>query len=311
MRQAYREKEDAKKLKQKQRDRMSAKTGKMDIDYAVLYDAFFRHQTRPRLTPLGDLYYEGKEYEADVSGARPGVLSAELRDALGMAGPLCPPPWLVSMQRYGPPPSYPALRIPGLNAPIPRGAEFGYQPGGWGKPPVDEAGAPIYGDVFGDADADGADSDAEVDKAARWGALESEPEESSEEEEEEEEEEGEPGSDEGLAGGIATDATGLTSAGLASTLPGAESPEPALDLRKGAESVQGGGGIGDGGAPPQLYTVLEQRRAAVGQGLLGTDHVYVLPTGQGGGGAGGAAAAAGGGGGGEEGRAPRVGDKRK
>ena len=35
MRQAYREKEDGKKLKQKQRDRMSAKTGKMDIDYAV------------------------------------------------------------------------------------------------------------------------------------------------------------------------------------------------------------------------------------------------------------------------------------
>ena len=41
-------------------------------------------------------------------------------------------------QRYGPPPSYPHLKIPGLNAPIPRGASFGYHPGGWGKPPVDE-----------------------------------------------------------------------------------------------------------------------------------------------------------------------------
>ena len=30
-----------------------------------------------------------------------------------------PPPWLVAMQRYGPPPSYPSLKIPGLNAPIP------------------------------------------------------------------------------------------------------------------------------------------------------------------------------------------------
>ena len=30
-----------------------------------------------------------------------------------------PPPWLVAMQRYGPPPSYPNLKIPGLNAPIP------------------------------------------------------------------------------------------------------------------------------------------------------------------------------------------------
>lgn len=44
------------------------------------------------------------------------------------------------MQRYGPPPSYPQLKIPGLNAPIPLGAKFGYQPGGWGKPPVDEVG---------------------------------------------------------------------------------------------------------------------------------------------------------------------------
>ena len=30
-----------------------------------------------------------------------------------------PPPWLLHMQRYGPPPSYPNLKIPGLNAPIP------------------------------------------------------------------------------------------------------------------------------------------------------------------------------------------------
>jgi hypothetical protein len=35
MRNAYFEKEEAKKLKQKQRDRMSAKTGKMDIAYEV------------------------------------------------------------------------------------------------------------------------------------------------------------------------------------------------------------------------------------------------------------------------------------
>lgn len=47
-----------------------------------------------------------------------------------------------SVQRYGPPPSYPQLKIPGLNAPIPPGAKFGYQPGGWGKPPVDEVGFP-------------------------------------------------------------------------------------------------------------------------------------------------------------------------
>lgn len=37
---------------------------------------------------------------------------------------------------------------------------------------------------------------------------------------------------------------------------------------------------------PQLYTVLEQRKAAVGGGLLGTDHVYVMPGAEGAAGAG-------------------------
>lgn len=60
-----------------------------------------------------------------------------------------PPPWLIAQQRYGPPPSYPNLKIPGLNAPIPEGCAFGYHAGGWGKPPVDETGKPLYGDVFG------------------------------------------------------------------------------------------------------------------------------------------------------------------
>ena len=32
---------------------------------------------------------------------------------------------------------------------FPLGASFGYHPGGWGKPPVDETGRPLYGDVFG------------------------------------------------------------------------------------------------------------------------------------------------------------------
>lgn len=95
---------------------------------------------------------------------KPGMLSQELKEALGMPEG-APPPWLINMQvilqplllhfsyysvpglftplnmffqRYGPPPSYPHLKIPGLNAPIPPGASFGYHPGGWGKPPVDE-----------------------------------------------------------------------------------------------------------------------------------------------------------------------------
>ncbi len=35
LRQAYQEKEDAKKLKQKQKERMQPKMGRMDIDYTV------------------------------------------------------------------------------------------------------------------------------------------------------------------------------------------------------------------------------------------------------------------------------------
>jgi len=61
--QAYQEKEEGKKMKSKQRDKMQPKMGKMDIDYQVLHDAFFKYQTKPKLTYLGDVYYEGKEFE--------------------------------------------------------------------------------------------------------------------------------------------------------------------------------------------------------------------------------------------------------
>jgi len=114
----------------------------------VLHDAFFKYQTKPRLSKHGDMYYEGKEYEAVLREKKPGQVSDELRKALGMETD-GPPPWLVNMQRYGPPPSYPNLKIAGLNAPIPETASYGYHPGGWGKPPVDEFGRPLYGDVFG------------------------------------------------------------------------------------------------------------------------------------------------------------------
>lgn len=109
-------------------------------------------------------YYEGKEFETQLKHKRPGELSPELVEALSIP-PLAPPPWLISMQRFGPPPSYPTLRIPGLNAPIPEGcvlflffmprinfaqsAQWGFHPGGWGKPPLDEYNRPLYGDVFG------------------------------------------------------------------------------------------------------------------------------------------------------------------
>ena len=69
------------------------------------------------MTLHGDLYYEGKEFEIRLKEKKPGDLSDDLRTALGMPvapnAHKVPPPWLIAMQRYGPPPSYPNLKIPG------------------------------------------------------------------------------------------------------------------------------------------------------------------------------------------------------
>merc|ERR1711874_895075 len=179
MREALQEKEQEKSLKSKMREKVRPKLGKIDIDYQKLHDAFFKWQTKPRMTYHGDLYYEGKEFEIRLKEKKPGDLTDDLRTALGMpVGPNAhkvPPPWLISMQRYGPPPSYPNLKIPGLNAPIPDGCSFGYHAGGWGKPPVDEQGKPLYGDVFGTSDA-GYSQQIPVEEVDQtlWGEMESE-----------------------------------------------------------------------------------------------------------------------------------------
>eukprot|EP00792_Barthelona_sp_PAP020_P002004 TRINITY_DN1323_c1_g1_i1.p1 TRINITY_DN1323_c1_g1~~TRINITY_DN1323_c1_g1_i1.p1 ORF type:complete len:405 (-),score=136.11 TRINITY_DN1323_c1_g1_i1:114-1280(-) len=122
------------------------------IDYAVLHDAFFKDSIQPDLTSIGDLYYEGKEFEPKLVTKKPGHLSLTLKEAIGWNNPLHPPPWLFAMQKFGPPPSYPLLKIPGLNSPIPFGASWGFQVGGWGKAPTDFSGKPLYGDVFGESE---------------------------------------------------------------------------------------------------------------------------------------------------------------
>ncbi|XP_049395414.1 uncharacterized protein LOC125859668 [Solanum stenotomum] len=256
IRQAYIEKEDSKKLKQKQRERMQPKMGKMDIDYQVLHDAFFKYQTKPKLSSHGDLYYEGKEFEVKLREMKPGTFSQELKEALGMPES-APPPWLINMQRYGPPPSYPQLKIPGLNAPIPPGAKFGYQPGGWGKPPVDEYGRPLYGDVFGVVQQDHPNyEDEPVDKTKHWGDLE-------EEEEEEEEEVEEEMEEDELEDGIQSVDS------LSSTPTGVETPD-VIDLRKQQRKEP----------EKPLYQVLEEKEEKIAPGtLLGTTHTYVINTG--------------------------------
>ncbi|POM78198.1 Hypothetical protein PHPALM_4296, partial [Phytophthora palmivora] len=220
VRESVAEDDEKKKNKQRARERVQPKMGRVDIDYQVLHDAFFRFQTKPKLTQLGDVYYEGKEFEVKLKTKVPGQLSDELKAALG------------------------------LNAPIPEGASFGYHPGGWGKPPVDENGVPLYGDVFGKATESESQSD-EINRD-RWGELEQEEEEEEEAVEEEEEAEGVVEGNTEVEG---LDATGLETPlvdGISSVASGLTTPG-VVDLRKGIRGTE------TPDVPQQLYTVLEQK----------------------------------------------------
>eukprot|EP00118_Oscarella_pearsei_P001542 m.7713 g.7713 ORF g.7713 m.7713 type:complete len:680 (+) comp19450_c0_seq1:23-2062(+) len=288
MREALQEKEAQKSLKAKTRERVRPKMGRMNVDYQKLHDAFFRWQTKPFLTIHGDLYYEGKEFETRLKEKKPGDLSDELKTALGMpVGPgseKIPPPWLIAMQRYGPPPSYPNLRISGLNAPVPDGCSFGYHPGGWGKPPVDEQGRPLYGDVFGtEADNSAVHVNDEVVDKTLWGELESESEEEMGESDEEESEEGGGGEEEEAADetGLMTPAEGLaTPSGMTSIPGGLETPEM-LELRKRKTIEEA---MEQSGDAPALYTVLPEKKApGVGGAMVGSAHVYDVGQGKKGG----------------------------
>lgn len=248
MREAVQEKEDAKSLKNKMREKIRPKMGKIDIDYQKLHDAFFKWQTKPKMTIHGDLYYEGKELETKLKDKKPGDLSTELRSALGMpTGPnahKCPPPWLIAMQRYGPPPSYPNLKIPGLNAPIPEGCCFGYHAGGWGKPPVDEYGRPLYGDVFGLTSASKEENlpEEEVDRT-HWGEMEDNESDVEEEEEEDEDEESaavvpENNDVSGLVTPAANQEGLVTPSGLSSGLPQGLVTPDMIELRKRKQQIE-------------------------------------------------------------------------
>ncbi|GAC97772.1 hypothetical protein PHSY_005359 [Pseudozyma hubeiensis SY62] len=257
MKDALKEKEGDYSLKQKTRERVQPKMGKMEIDYQKLWDAFFKFQTKPELSSYGDTYYEGKEYENKYKEKRPGMLSAELIEALSIP-PDAPPPWLIAMQRFGPPPSYPHLQIPGLNAPIPQGASWGFHPGGWGRPPVDEYGNPLYANVL--ANLDGAVDDELVDKVEKehWGLLEVE---ESDPEEEEEEEEPEEETQQPV------DLSGVQS--VTSTSAGLETPS-FTQLRKD-ERIDS--------HPRSLYQVLPERTPASSGGqnqFLASERIYDL-----------------------------------
>lgn len=291
-RDAVAESEASKTAKQKARERIRPKSsGKaIDVDYSVFRDAFFKFQTKPTLTSHGDLYYELREREVNCDEFKPGRLGTKLREALGMSDKDAPP-WLVAMQRYGPPPSYPNLVIPGLNAPIPAGASFGYKNGEWGKPPVDMNGCPLYGDVFGEGlqfkRKDSRFDFSDEQKEWLWG----EPRKSIYDEEEEEEEEidgrhdrdsvhvrheakqHESESNESNLGDsrievhsdrVADEEDSKLAHGVSSVPLGVETPADGVELRKGIAS----------GA---LYEVLQQESVSVGKGdILGSSYRYKL-----------------------------------
>ena len=91
---------------------------------------------------LDDLDEEGNPHIRASIHVQPGVLSIRLQTALGMpteakASTLFPPPWLTHMQVHGPPPSYPSLKLPGVNAPLLPGSSWGHEKDQWGRPPTD------------------------------------------------------------------------------------------------------------------------------------------------------------------------------
>ncbi|KAF2257543.1 DUF382-domain-containing protein [Lojkania enalia] len=275
MREAVLEKQAEMSLKQKQRERVQGKLGRLDIDYQKLYEAFFRRQTKPELTHYGEVYYEGKEYETNLRHLKPGELSDELKDALNMA-PGHPPPWLINQQRFGVPPSYPNLRIPGVNAPIPPGAQWGYSPGQYGKPPVDDHGRAVFGgDPLGIAIADQQPIQpthlGEPVERGMWGALraegESEDEESEEEGEEEEEEETRTGPPD--MSGIQTSIS--TASALPSEIGGTENIAGEFNLRKQRKGFE----TEDPVQPRSAYQILPEKDIQAG-GFFGGEHAYDL-----------------------------------
>ncbi|KAL8397521.1 hypothetical protein RB594_004290 [Gaeumannomyces avenae] len=292
MRDAVLEKQAEQTLKQKQRERVAPKMGKLDIDYQKLYDAFFRFQEKPPLTRFGDVYHEGKEYEADYRYFKPGELSDALKEALGMQ-PGFPPPWLLQQQRMGPPPSYPTLKVPGLNAPLPPGASWGFMPGQWGKPPLDEYNRPIYGgDIFGIMAANPGAAQTQQPGAQQpsgepvektlWGELQPPQDESEEEESDDEDEDDD---DDGDGGDIEMP-SGLETPSGYSTVPvdgpsGVESSMAGeFDLRKqrrGFETEE------SSAAPRSAYTVIAEKQTQA-TGFFGSDRVYDLSKARGAGG---------------------------
>lgn len=127
---------------------MSTNDGKLCLCFGTLcFTEVFTACCPTSLTCPFSFCFNGPYFPSIPLLPSPSAHHSPVLQALGI-GEVDPPPWLINMQRYGPPLSYPQLRIPGLNAPIPNGARYGFGPSEWGKPPVDSSGNPLYGGKY-------------------------------------------------------------------------------------------------------------------------------------------------------------------
>ena len=169
------------------------------------------------------------------------------------------------------------MKIPGLNAPLPPGASFGNHAGGWGRPPVDQFGRPLYGDVFGQSETSKVEAkfvyagDGTVIPKKHWGGrpepgdddYESSSSES-ESEDEDSDDEDDSDTEELLEEGEKKSGT----ESVASTASGFSSMASNVQVRKQEDG---------GDETPQLYTVLKEKERKAGSGeVFGSAHTYVL-----------------------------------
>lgn len=122
-------------LKSRMRARVQPKAGQLDLDYHLLYDAFFKNQLKPNLLSYGDLYEGEATDESNLSAKAidemiPGRMSLELQRALGVSSSTMIP-WLGNVVQLGPSPDYPNMKITN------KGVTFGNvshkQHSQWGK----------------------------------------------------------------------------------------------------------------------------------------------------------------------------------
>ncbi|OAX79342.1 hypothetical protein ACJ72_06338 [Emergomyces africanus] len=154
---------------------------------------------------------------------------------------------------------------------------WGYHPGGYGKPPVDEHNRPLYGgDIFGVLQTQQNVQQGEPVEKELWGELQPPEEESEEEESEEEEDEDE---DEEGGTGLQTPSGLETPSGMVSTVPsefgGAESVIGEFDVRKHHRGTE----TEESTHPRAAYQVIPEHQTQV-QGFFGGDRVYDLKSAQ-------------------------------